>query len=608
VKNKIKNTFTSNIKVHFVILLIIMLAANFCTPRIVDDLGQKVTDGVDFATLFSYIERRYFSWSGRVIADFNNSFFLGIPKGVFNIINAVFYVLFIYLLCRHSFGANKPEKKKVVLLFLIAQVLVFFNIPNYGQVILWESGASNYLWNGVFMLAFLLPYRCYSDGAIRTQNEKVIGYYNKHKVLFFFLSFFGIVAGWTNENTAGGLIFLEVMFVLQLLFHKKRVPVFLWTGLGTSILGFAAMILAPGNYIRQAKDIAHKPMAHTSNTIENIAKDIVGIVKVYMDYPGLRYVLISFIALVAVLIVIKRTEGLQTAMLYAVVSLLVTAAYSATGQSPFFHRGLFGSSFFFIIAVLILVKELTESRVGFQTSAVISSVLVIFMILQGLLSGIGVVSLYQQETIRQKYAMEQSAKGNKNPTIPLIERTQDSVWNPFNGLQDISSDPTYWTNSCFNNYFHTESVVATDRERWRHFYQNGNPSLMNITNRADYIKKGLKQPGLTNLIVLGERLPLDLKTFLKENGVNNPSDVAVILVKNKKVISITKATLIKNSSLKIGKTVIKVQCSGKKVFFTSADFTWSDNYINNSAVISFDKNSAVCDYVLLNAAKDRVVR
>lgn len=607
-KNSIKSIFTLNIKIHIIILLIIMLVANFFTPRIVDDLGQKVTDGIDFTILFSYIKRRYFSWSGRAIADFNNSFFLGLPKGVFNIVNAGMYVLFIYLLCRHSFGAQKPKKEKVVLSFLIAQILVFFNIPNFGQVILWESGAANYLWNGVFILAFLLPYRCYSDGACRTQNEDVIGYYKKHKVLFFFLSFLGIIAGWTNENTAGGLIFLEVIFVIQLLIHKKRVPLFLWTGLGTSILGFAAMILAPGNYIRQAKDIAHTPMAHTSNTIENIAKDIVGIIKVYIGYPGLRYVLICFIALFAVLIVIKQTEGLKAAMLYGVVSLLVTVAYSATGQSPFFHRGLFGSSFFFIIAVLILVKELIENRTGFQISAVISSVVVFFMILQGILSGIGVVSLYQQETIRQRYTIEQSAKGNKNPTIPLIERTQDSVWNPFNGLLDISADPTYWTNSCFNNYFHTESVVATDRERWRHFYQNGNPSLMNITNRSDYIKKGLKQTGLTNMIVLGEHLPQDLKIFLKENGINNPSNFAVLLVENKKVISIPKTTLIKNPSLKIGKTVVKVIFSGKKVSFTSADFTWSDNYINNSAVISFDENNAVCDYVLLNVAKDRVIR
>lgn len=598
-----KVTLKQNVYFHMVILFVIMLILNFLTPRMVDDLVQRTADAFDFHTIFHWLKNRYLTWSGRMVADANNVLFLGLPKAVFNIINAGLYVLLIDLICLHAIGVRRISNKKRVLLFIIAQIFAFFNFPAFGQVVLWESGAANYLWNIVIIFAFLLPYRLYADAISVRGHTDTVTYFTNHKKLFLFLSIFGIVAGWTNENTAGGLILMELFFLLSIILRRKKAPAFLWSGLAATLAGFVCMIAAPGNYAR--KDVWTE--MNTNSSLHKLENDITGTISIYRDYPGLRYVLIIFIVLLLLMIFFRKRHNIRVSVEYAVTSLLVIIAYWATGYAPTFYRGVFGASVFFIIATMILIVDLLEIRKALIPSVIITSVFFSFLILQAGYAGVGLLDLSHQEHVRQTYTKEQVAKGNTNVTLPAIERRFETTWSPMNGLEDVTADPTYWTNTGYCNYFHADTAVTTDRVKWQHLYLNGDPALMNLFSKQTYLINASELKETILVIVFGNNPSQEVIDFLSDKGISDFSGIGAVIVNGDQVTQISNKNITVGYSFQVGQTSVNVACNDVYTF-TVGDYTWSNELAGNNAVLALNPNGLVSDYVVLNSSSNRVFR
>ena len=79
---------------------------------------------------------------------------------------------------------------------------------------------------------------------------------NKKDKIYLIIGMFllGVISGWTNENTAFGLI---VITLLSTIFNKgkEKLPKYKISGLIGTIAGFIIMIAAPGNYVRSEKFI-----------------------------------------------------------------------------------------------------------------------------------------------------------------------------------------------------------------------------------------------------------------------------------------------------------------------------------------------------------------
>ena len=99
----------------------------------------------------------YFTWSGRAVSHTIIQLFLWLGKPVFNIFNAAVSVLLIMEIywCAHKGKISTQFNSGMVC--CIAFMLWAFT-PGFSGVFLWISGACNYLWTAVFLLAFLLPY------------------------------------------------------------------------------------------------------------------------------------------------------------------------------------------------------------------------------------------------------------------------------------------------------------------------------------------------------------------------------------------------------------------------------------------------------------------
>ena len=191
----------------------------------------------------------YLTGNGRAISHTIVQFFLWIGKDIFNIFNALVSVL---LIMEIYWCANKG---KITFNFKISNlILIFFALwafsPSFPSVFLWLSGACNYLWTAACLLGFLLPYiRKYYFFEEKLANNNWFG---------FLMFLFGLIAGWSNENSVCWIILALTVFICS---NRKRIGIESWmvAGLAGLVIGYVLLIFAPGNFVRLAVQTkAHK--------------------------------------------------------------------------------------------------------------------------------------------------------------------------------------------------------------------------------------------------------------------------------------------------------------------------------------------------------------
>ena len=148
----------------------------------------------------------------------------------------------------------------------------------------------------------------------------------------------GILAGWTNENTAFGLIIIILGFLIKEKYEKKKIGKDKIMGLIGTIIGFIIMIAAPGNYIRSEYFIDNDPL------IIKLIKRTLNITSASINY------LLPLIILLIIFITINiyKKKKFNIPMLIFIIGSFFTIY--AMCLSPFFPpRAYFGTIVFAII-------------------------------------------------------------------------------------------------------------------------------------------------------------------------------------------------------------------------------------------------------------------
>lgn len=182
----------------------------------------------------------YYTWSGRVVNNTLSQLFVWAGKDVFNVFNAfacVLLVLEIYWCA---------DKGRVTFNFAwgrLAWLFLFFWLftPSFPSVVFWLVGACHYLWPAVFLTGFIIPF-IYKYYFFETKVKNNIW---SNACMFFG----GAIAGCTNENSVCWVILLLAVFVLK---SRKLQDMETWMyfGLAGLVLGYAVLMLSPGNYAR----------------------------------------------------------------------------------------------------------------------------------------------------------------------------------------------------------------------------------------------------------------------------------------------------------------------------------------------------------------------
>lgn len=432
-KNKEKKVYISILTVVFIAILML----NLFTPLLNDDFPYSLYKGKKITSIFTVFKSQYehyFGWGGRNVVHFIAQTFLMFDKNVFNIFNTIVFILYIYLIYFHATFKKEYKVSTLVLILFLA----WYFMPSFGETILWLVGTCNYLWGTTIILMFLLPFRMSLVKTIKMNWFQ--------ELLFIVL---GLLAGWTNENTSAAMLFMIFLIIIKQA-KDKNIKRWQITSYVASIIGFALMILAPGNFGRA------KFYVEDGNKI-------VIILKKFLRYTiqANQNVMLLYIILLIIFIINyyynkdKKNILIHTAIL---ISGSIVGIYSMLAAPIFPDRAWFGLITFLIIAIAYNFNNLPFTKndcFNMIKLSVCGILLLGFMLEYGKLleDVININKVYKQ---RENIIVKSKKAGNFDVELPIYHT--DIKKSPLYNIVDISDQTE--ENKNIASYYGINSIIG----------------------------------------------------------------------------------------------------------------------------------------------------
>lgn len=250
------------------ILLIIfamMLWLNHLMPLHRDDYDYSMVWKTgehlnSLADVFKSTCLHYFEHGGRAFTVFCLSLFLWLGKFPFDVANALMFTALIVLIYLHARRAIKFDEPEIL---AAAGVLAWLCLPHFGEVAIWKSGSTVYLWSAVPAALFLLPYNL---SLADTKN------FCNSKILAAAMLILGIIAGCSVENLAVTVTLLALAITWYAR-NKNFLQLWMVAGNVGNILGLIVLLAAPGNFVRyDAQSSGKGILIHIGNQIAGNAE------------------------------------------------------------------------------------------------------------------------------------------------------------------------------------------------------------------------------------------------------------------------------------------------------------------------------------------------
>jgi len=444
----IKNNKNYTLFAILIIMFLLILALNRRTLYISDDFLYKfefrpgMSSDVELRPVdgfFSLLRSQYHHyslWNGRFVAHTIVQFFLQFDKWVFNIFNSIIYLLLGWLILR--IGCFVTNKKTSILTLVMIYILMFLTIPNFGQTVLWISGAGNYLWMSVIYLGFYYFNIILKEDSLKTIIVSII---------------LGFLAGATNENTGPATILMVALIAMYQIYKSKRVNIWRITGIISSLIGFSLILFAPA----ATKRVEERN--EVSMTLGSIIENLDFITQYIIDH----YLIYLMVILLLFLILFKSGRITEKITLNIIVlsAGFLGATYSLAVVDGVIERTMFGPVVFLITITTILLSEffdyLRETKL---LLAFIVPLLLLFIYVYNY-AFIDVDETYNQVANQYDIILNNP---NKNVEVPMIT-TPETDYNAYsNGTNYLREDSDTWLNEWAARFFGVESIGGYRRE------------------------------------------------------------------------------------------------------------------------------------------------
>ena len=339
-------------QVIFAVYLLIFFLRNLLTPFVADDYSYKfIWDGAGRGNLLDKIDpnrlqpvqsladifisqwQHYFSWGGRSVAHSLVQFFVWNEKIFFDVANVFVFAALVLLIFKIGTGLPLREMKKSYLLLILAGI--YFCAPSLIITTIWLTGTCNYLWMSALELLFLLPF------ALAYRNPKKSLRIPHCALIIAFL------AGWSMEAGAAVTIFVAFVFMVHFS-QKKTLQPWMKFGYIFLVVGFAIMILAPGNFHRMDLISDHFP----SSKLQILYANFVG-----GFLPVFLREIILFVPIIFYFVKAKTSPDVTKFILtFAAASILSLAVMMFSPIFP--ERAGFPSTIFLLVASVAALKEI----------------------------------------------------------------------------------------------------------------------------------------------------------------------------------------------------------------------------------------------------------
>ncbi|SDC00515.1 hypothetical protein SAMN04487864_101397 [Succiniclasticum ruminis] len=404
-----------------------------------------------FSDLFLSQWRHYFTWGGRTVAHSLAQFFLWQGKVFFNLINSFVGALLVVEVywCIHKGKVSFSFNPKI--LYWIFFALWAFT-PGFTPVFLWLTGACNYLWTCVILIGLMIPY-----------IKKY--YYPENKncdctVFAGFMFLCGVIAGWTNENSVCWIILTLAIHLLVL--HRKsgNIENWMYTGFIGLIVGYIALMFAPGNLFR-----LHLIHGLKWDILQTFTINGSAFLKVIFCQFLLWYFLLRFFYIVAHVsnmdADLRKESSLITIL--SIISLGMTGIMLMAPDFP--ERSGFFGTVWLIIAIGIasrIQKEHKMKLIQDDAKRFLSVIGVIYFIMTSVIT---IQYFYEMfEWHRELIHRVVQSKNNNKKTVLIVKpfrkaNKTEVLMSGFHIIENgLSEDADNWENVAFARYYGIKEI------------------------------------------------------------------------------------------------------------------------------------------------------
>lgn len=451
-----------------VISFIMILIYEILTPNMSDDIiyGDVVATANSIGDLFKQEYEHYIGHGGRSVAHIILRFFLYSGNKIFFNIGAslvfVFESVFIYL--------NLDYRKKYdIRLYGLVILFLWFLDPAMSNTVFWETGACNYLFTGTIAIAYCTYFRRH----MRLESGNSLSLMIKMFVL-------GLLSGWCNENTSGGVILFCLMLLVDKWIENGKkcgfVKPWMVTGFIGNLLGFGIMILSPGNFGRA--EVAEEEHTGLLALMARFLKIVINIRDNYFILVAAFVVLLIFIYYMSA----DKKKFLETTKymrMLGFVALMTAFSLIAVPSSQI--RTYYGAGLFMMMAVLngagivantLFMSGSASDREGglsytMLQTAVTSLVAVwaIVLAFTYIEQGANLARIKREMDERDAYVWQQVEAGEVEICVPRLRPQWENRFS-FAYDSDISDDCDYWINLFYTEHYGIECFWSVDREEW----------------------------------------------------------------------------------------------------------------------------------------------
>ncbi len=424
--------------------------------RLYEPLSESARRIDSWKDYFDSLWAHYFSHSGRIINFIPIFFFLWQGNGYFDFFNSIIAVLLvmeIYWISNR--GKVDFDFDPVKLCWIFFVMWTFHNV--FVSVFLWVTGACNYLWPAVLWIGFLIPYvrHWYENDEKKFETDSL-----KTGICMFL---FGIVSGWTNENTGCCIILLLLLLLFEERRNGQRVMKWETAGILGFILGYVFLIGAPGNYVRLSEDMAQG--LYNADYLQNLYRNgTVWLVGVIFQLP-------MWIVLWRILKKAEHHSGrtdvkkeILCIHAFFAVSFFTNMVMMLSPEFP--YRSIFPSLLFLMISVFSAVRLSNDhgwnSWTGVWKRGCSLAAIIYFMIT-------GTLSVYQWRCVyeydRQVLSIVKKEAASPSMEVLEIERFPFRFWiYPASGLHavkfELPEDPGNWKNAAYARYYGISGICV----------------------------------------------------------------------------------------------------------------------------------------------------
>ncbi len=282
----------------------------------------------------------YLNWGGRSVTHTLLQFIIMGGELFADILNIIVTVLLSYV-C--TLFIKKENRLKAMC--LVSVLLISFN-PNIQYSMFWQSGSVNYLYSTIWILCFMFPY-------LRTLHAEEAP---PLKGISLWIVPLGLITGWSNENMGPASFCLAVMTILWLYKNNKsRIKPWMFLGAAFSLIGSAACILAPGNFVRS------EFVAETS-FVQTVADRILS-----MMNGACSFLLPSTLTLIVLVLISVYFCKEKLCADETVLMITTFLAYGAMVLSPHFpDRAAFGIMVLNIVLCIRFMEKIADYKPDFR--------------------------------------------------------------------------------------------------------------------------------------------------------------------------------------------------------------------------------------------------